>query len=468
MQGIIKKKKSVIITIFAVIAIISSVIFACGTTNKASAAEPYPVTKEYLESLEYISVKPYIASTKPDKELPLDCWIKIYMGQPGFNFTLKKRLTSPDDSATTEKINSLSLPHSNSSLIESDTGIFVFQEETGEINTQYVKFLSKKYVSVTFNRMTELEFHDLGTLPFEPYIGYEMKPNDRTYQGIRLWAEFDPVNVELENDSWYKTKITSDVKFKYVSVSGHTQEEMDCSSYLDGTETFTDGEYQYVLFPSSVYYRVWLSRFDEIAYETYKQSLGYTPYVGYEIDLPSFAELKALNYESVSIYGEKESQEYLPVDGWIKMRVGSFVQFNGMSLYGKNLQFTNSEFPVDAIVRTSRDVQYVKFPSSYFASVGFTQMDNSTYQQLMTTIDYTPYIEYEASEGPETPDESDSSVTSASNNQSVSSESIYDSESNGKNLKGLIGVVSAVAGVVVISVAVYFVLAAFKSKGRRR
>ena len=137
-------------------------------------------------------------------------------------------------------------------------------------------------------------------------------------------------------------------------------------------------------------------------------------------------------------------------------------------MYGKNLQFTNSEFPVDAIVRTSRDVQYVKFPSSYFASVGFTQMDNSTYQQLMTTIDYTPYIEYEASEGPETPDESDSSVTSASNNQSVSSESIYDSESNGKNLKGLIGVVSAVAGVVVISVAVYFVLAAFKSKGRRR
>lgn len=152
------------------------------------------------------------------------------------------------------------------------------------------------------------------------------------------------------------------------------------------------------------------------------------------------------------------------------MKIGSYIQFNYTSVYGKNYQFTNLEFPVDAIIKTSGDVQYVKFPSSYFSKVGFKQMDNVSYQQIMTTIDYTPYMEYEASEEePKPPIESDSSSdVSGSDSQSVGSESVNDSESNGKNLKGLIGVVSAVAGIIVISVAVYFVLAAFKPRRRRR
>lgn len=463
MQGIIKKKKSVIITIFAVIAIISSVIFACGTTNKASAAEPETITEAYLKSLEYRSVKPYIASSKPDKELPLDRWIKIYMGQPGFKFTLKSK-ASDGVGETSKIINSLNLSNA-------DSNIRVFEEEKTEtVFTQYVKFPSSSFTSVIFNRMTELEFNDLGNLPFEPYIGYEMLPNDRTYQGVRLWYDFDSVELELKNDVWYKTKINSVVRFKYVSVSGQTQQEMDCTSYLDGTETFTDGEYQYVKFPSSIYYRVWLHRMDEENYDIYKGVLGYTPYIGYEVNLPTVAELKSLKYEPVTLYGEKESQKTLPVDSWIKMKIGSYIQFNYTSVYGKNYQFTNSEFPVDAIVKTSGDVQYVKFPSIYFAKVGFKQIDNASYQQIMTTIDYTPYIEYEViEEEPEPPIESDSSSdVSGSESQSVSSESVNDSESNGKNLKGLIGVVSTVAGIIVISVAVYFVLAAFKPRRRRR
>lgn len=473
MERTINKRKGFIIAVFAVIAIISSVIFACGTTNKASAAEPEAITEAYLKSLDYQKIRPYGKSstaTQMEYEIPLERWIKIYVGEPYFNFTLTTRPADKDGTIIGEEktLNSYELSFGYQNVER-----FV-EETTADIKTLYLKFPGNKFNSVIFHRFESEEaynttFKDAG---YEPYIGYELKPFNYTYQGLRLWYEFDSAETELENDVWYKTKITSDIKFKYVSASGNKQEDMDCSSYLKGTETFTDEGYQYVKFPSSVYYRVWICRMSEENYGKYKENLGYTPYFGYVTELPTSSELKALKYKNLTLYnGDKPSVKYLPVDRWIKMKIESYIQFSGTSIYGKEMQFTCNEFPVDAQVKVMGDVDYyVKFPSSYFSNVGFTQMDNTTYQQVMSNIGYTPSIEYEASEEePEPPIESDSSSdVSGSDSQSVGTESVNDSESNGKDLKGLIGVVSAVAGIIVISVAVYFVLAAFKPRRRRR
>ena len=475
MQEVIKRRKGLIITVFTVIAIIASVMFAMGTTSKASAAEPETITEAYLESLDYQKIRPYGKSAIGDDlnyEIPLGRWIKIYVGEPYFSFTLTTRSDDKLGAVTGEEktLNSyeLSLGYKNVDRFVEDT--------TADIKTLYLRFPGEKFSSVIFHRFESEEVYNtvFKGAPFEPYIGYELKPANYTYQAMRLWYEFDSAEKELETDVWYKTRITSDVKFKYITAGGVLLYDMDNSSYPDGTETFLDDMYQYVRFPSSLYDRVWLCRMSEEQYGKYKGGLSYTPYFGYVTVLPTDNELKALKYKGLPLYnGDNPTVEYLPVDRWIRMEIGSYIQFSGMSIYGYDMQFTCTEFPVDAVVkRLNENVSYVKFPSSYFMNVGYTQMDNTTYQKLMSNIDYTPSIEYETSEEdpetPETPDESDSSVTSESDSQNVSSESINDSESNGKNLKGLIGVVSAVAGIVVISVAVYFVLAAFKSKGRRR
>lgn len=476
MERTINKRKGLIITVFTVIAIIASVMFAIGTTSKASAAEPETITEAYLESLDYQKIRPYGNEVNLghdlNYEIPLGRWIKIYVGEPYFYFTLTTRSADKVGAIGEEKtvnVYEMRLGYSN-------VDRYVVNPDA-DILTIYLRFPGEKFSSVVFHRFESEEAYNttFKGASYEPYIGYELKPSNYTYQAMRLWYEFDSAEEELANDVWYKTKITSDVKFKYVSASGNNQEEMDCSSYPAGTETFLDDMYQYVRFPSSVYYRVWLCRMSEEQYGEYKESLSYTPYFGYATVFPTNNELKALKYKGLSLYnGDNPSVEYLPVDRWIKMKIGSYIQFNCSSIYGKQMQFTCNEFPVGAQVVIMGDIDYyVKFPSSYFANVGYTQMDNTTYQQVMSNIGYTPSIEYETSEEdpetPETPDESDSSSDiSWSDSQNVSSESINDSESNGKNLKGLIGVVSAVAGIVVISVAVYFVLAAFKSKGRRR
>ena len=205
---------------------------------------------------------------------------------------------------------------------------------------------------------------------------------------------------------------------------------------------------------------------------------GFSPYFG-EInsDMPSVEYLRSFKYKKAEIVGEELIQ--LPLNKWIEIRAGSFLKLDLTLINEKNWTVNCSSFMPGVDRVRHEKVEWVRFSERTFKEVYLIPLSEKKYQEALTTIDYEPYLYYESDDGeivtPEdpTPDESDSSGGGGSGgtetaDSSRNTESINESESDGKNLKGLIGVVVAVSSVVVISIAVYFGIAAFKSKGRRR